>query len=93
MEAFSSLIPMMVIFGVFWFVLIRPQVKEKEAHEALLASLAKDDLVVTWGGLHGRIVSVADRTVVVEMAKGTQITVEKASVLRKASDSSATKSA
>jgi preprotein translocase subunit YajC len=83
---------MMVIFGVFWFVLIRPQVKEKEAHEALLAGLAKDDLVVTWGGLHGRIASVADRTVVIEVAKGTQITVEKASVLRKASDGSAAKS-
>ena len=92
MEVFSSLIPMLLVFGVFWFVLIRPQVKEKEAHEALLAGLAKDDQVVTWGGLHGRVVSVADRTVVLEIARGTQITLEKQSVLRKVGDGSAAKS-
>lgn len=91
MEVLSSIVPMLLIFGVFWFVLIRPQVKERETQEAMIAGLAKDDRVVTWGGLHGRVAAVAESTVTVEVAKGVTVTLEKASVLRKVTGEPANK--
>jgi preprotein translocase subunit YajC len=80
---FEQFIPILLILGLMWFLLIRPQNQERAAHEALLASLAKDDEVVTQGGIFGKIVSVGTETVVLQIADRTRITLEKQFVARR----------
>lgn len=83
MSGLSNIVPILLILVVFWLVLIKPQNDERAAHEALLASLSKDDHVVTSGGIHGWIVSVDAETVLVEIAKGTRIVLEKSNIVRR----------
>lgn len=83
MEELGSLVPFFLILAVMYFLIIRPQVKEKEAHDKLLESLKKDDEVVTASGLHGVIVGVDEATVKLSIAKGTRITLDKSAIARK----------
>jgi preprotein translocase subunit YajC len=79
----GGLFPIIMMFGIFWFVLLRPQSKERKAHEAMVAALQKGDKVVTKSGVHGRIGEVGDNTVDLEIADKVRITVDKMSVARK----------
>jgi preprotein translocase subunit YajC len=79
-------IPIILMVGVIYVMMIRPQIQEQEAHETLLKSLAKDDRVVTAAGVHGRIVKVEEHTVNLEVAKSTTIVIDKQSVVRRPSD-------
>ncbi len=83
MGGFEQILPLFLVFGLMYFLLIRPQNQERAAHEALLASLTKDDSVVTQGGVFGRIVSVSAETVVIEIADKTRVTLEKTAVVRR----------
>lgn len=78
-----DLMPIVAIVGVMYFLLWRPQQQEREAQEAMLASLQRDDRIVTIGGLHGTIVEVAATTLVVSVAERTSVTIEKSAVARK----------
>lgn len=73
----------LIMIGIFYFVLIRPQQKERKAHEALIAGLQKGNKVVTRAGLHGRVQAVNDGTIDLEIADKTVVTIEKMSVQRK----------
>ena len=77
---FMQLLPMILMFGVLWFLMIRPQMKKAKEHKALLAALAKGDEVVTQGGILGRIVKVDESYVTVEIAAGTEVVVQKPSI-------------
>lgn len=68
---------------VMWFLIIKPQMDEKREHDELVASLAKDDRVVTRSGLHARVVQVQEETVVLEIADKTRVTCDKSSVARR----------
>ncbi len=72
---FTMLVPMALIFMIFYFLLIRPQQKQQEA---LLKSIEKGDHVVTTGGLHGKVTGVADDTLTIEIAavKGDRVRVK-----------------
>lgn len=93
--------PILLIFAVMYFLVIRPQVTEKQNHDKLLASLARGDRVVTASGIHGTIASVDTDIVVIEVGERTRLVVDKSSVGRrieekkdgdkKAEDPSATK--
>lgn len=83
MSGLGNAIPILLIIASFWFLVIKPQNDERAAHEALLASLSRDDEVVTSAGIHGRIVSVDVDTVELEIAKGVRIVVEKQNVVRR----------
>lgn len=72
----------MMMIAVFYFVLIRPQQKERKAHEGFVASLQKGQRVVTRSGLHGRVDTVEEKTVVLEIADKVRVTVDKMSVQR-----------
>ncbi len=63
----SSFLPLIIIFGIFWFLLIRPQQKEKKAHQQMLANLKKGDKVITSSGIYGVIFEVKDQTVIVRI--------------------------
>ena len=78
---FMQLLPMILMFGVLWFLMIRPQMKKAKEHKALLAALQKGDEVVTGGGLTGRVTKVGEAYVHVEIADGVEVVVQKPSVV------------
>ena len=77
---FMQLLPMILMFVVLWFLMIRPQMKKAKEHKALLAALAKGDEVVTGGGLVGKVIKVGDNYVTLEIAEGTEVVVQKPSI-------------
>ncbi len=72
------------IIGVFWFFMIRPQQKKRKDQQNFIESLKKGDAVVTIGGLHGRVASVDETTVTLEVDRGVKMVFEKTSVSREA---------
>lgn len=75
-----QMLPMILMFVVLWFLMIRPQMKKAKEHKALLAALTKGDEVVTQGGIVGKVVKVGDNYVTVEIAEGTEVVVQKPSI-------------
>ena len=73
-------LPMIALFVIFYFLLIRPQQKRQKEHKNMVADLAKGDEIVTMGGLLGKITAVDDNFVTVEIAKGTEVRVQRMSV-------------
>jgi preprotein translocase subunit YajC len=72
-----QLLPLLLMFVVFYFLLIRPQAKRAKEHRALVAGLATGDEVVTSGGILGRIVEAGDQFVTVEVAEGVRLKVQR----------------
>jgi preprotein translocase subunit YajC len=84
-ESDSSMWPMIgflvVIFGLFYFVMIRPQRKRQREHQTMMQELQKGDKVITAGGIYGTIESVSDDNVVLKVESGTTIRVARGSVV------------
>ena len=76
-----SVLPMLFIFGIFYFLLIRPQKKQQQEHQKMVASLGKNDEVVTSGGIMGTIVNVKDKSFVIRIDDNTKIEVLKSYIL------------
>jgi preprotein translocase subunit YajC len=76
----TTLIMFALIFFIFYFMIIRPQQKRTKEREKLLGNLKKGDKVVTSGGIHGTIVSLEDKTVLVQIADNVKVKVERGSV-------------
>ena len=77
---FGPLGVMILIFGFFYMLVIRPQQKKEKDKESMRASLKKNDEVVTAGGLHGRVVDVRDNLLFLEIAPNVRVKMERASV-------------
>ena len=75
-----SLMPIILIFVIFYFLLIRPQKKSQETHKNMLSQLKKNDEVITTGGIHGTIVNVKDNTVVLKIDDNVKIEVQKIAI-------------
>ena len=69
----ASFLPIIILFAIFYFLLIRPQQKKAKEHREMVASLKKGMRVITSGGIHGTITSVDDTTVGVEIAESVKI--------------------
>ena len=80
----TTLLFLVALFGIMYFVMIRPQQKQLKEHKALLAALKKGDDVVTQGGVLGKIHAVTDKIVTLEVANGVRIRVLKTSIQGKA---------
>lgn len=72
-----SFLPLIILFGIFYFMLIRPQMKRAKEQKAMITALARGDEVVTTGGLLGRIDEMADQFVTLEIADGVRVKVSK----------------
>ena len=72
--------PMVLMFVVLWFFMIRPQMKKAKDHKALIEALAKGDEVVTQGGMVGKITKVGESYVTIEVAAGTEVVVQKPAI-------------
>ena len=77
---FGAFIPLILMFVIFYFLLIRPQQKKTKQHRELLATLKKGDRVVSSGGLHGVITGITDDIVTMEIAPKVRVKVSRASV-------------
>ncbi len=73
----AGLFPIFLIFGIFYFLLIRPQQKQQKKHRELLSQLKKNDEVVTNGGIHGTVVNVDEETVTLRVDDNTRIKFQK----------------
>ena len=78
-----SLLPLVLIFVVFYFLLIRPQQKRQKKHQKLLQALNRGDQVITSSGIHGTIANVKERTVIVVIADGVKVEIEKSHIAGK----------
>lgn len=79
-DPFSFLLPMVIIFGAFYFLLIRPQQKKQKAHSALVSELSIGDEIITAGGMLGRITGVSEHYAIVHIAADTEIKIQKSSI-------------
>jgi preprotein translocase subunit YajC len=77
---FGFLLPMLIIFGAFYFLLIRPQQKRQKAHTALVSALATGDEVLTAGGILGKVTAVSDHYATLQIADDVEIKVQKSTV-------------
>lgn len=75
-----ELLPLLVLFAVFYFFLIRPQMKRQKEHRQMVEALAKGDEIVTSGGIAGRITDMSDTFLTMEIAKGIEVKVQKQAV-------------
>lgn len=78
----GSMLPLILMFVVLYFVMIRPQMKRQKEHRAMIDALAKGDEVVIAGGVIGRIAKMGDSYVHVEVANGVEMQVQRASVMQ-----------
>jgi preprotein translocase subunit YajC len=72
-----SFLPLVLIFVVFYFLLIRPQQKKAKQHQDMLGKLKKNDEVMTSGGIYGKVVTLADNVVTLEVAPNVRIRVNR----------------
>ena len=78
----ESIIMLLLMVAVFYFLLIRPQQKRAKQHKELIDALKVGDQVVSAGGLHGKVASVQDTVVALEVASGVKIKMDRASIVR-----------
>jgi preprotein translocase subunit YajC len=76
-DSFLSLLPLVLIFGVFYFLLIRPQNKRQKEHKELVANIAVGDEVATGGGVLGTVTEVRDQFVHIQVADGVILKVQR----------------
>ena len=80
LSSITGILPLIFMFVVLWFLMIRPQMKRAKEHKALIEGLQKNDEVLTQGGIVGKVVSISDAYVTVEVAANTQIIVQKQAI-------------
>ncbi|MGM0454128.1 MAG: preprotein translocase subunit YajC [Thermodesulfobacteriota bacterium] len=77
---FAAFIPIILMFVIFYFLLIRPQQKKAKAHQEMVANLKKGDRVVTNGGIHGVITAIDESTATIEIAEKVRVKFSRGSV-------------
>jgi preprotein translocase subunit YajC len=77
---FSAFIPLILMFVIFYFLLIRPQQKKTKEHREMITNLKKGDRIITGGGIHGRITGVSDTALTVEIADKVRVKVARGNV-------------
>ena len=82
MSSLTSMLPLVLMFAVLYFVMIRPQMKKQKEHRAMVDALAKGDEVITAGGLLGRVSRLGEGFISVEVADGVEVQLQRASVVQ-----------
>ena len=81
-DTLMSMLPLVLMFVVLYFIMIRPQMKRQKEHKAMIDALAKGDDVVVAGGVLGRVSKVGETYVHVEVANGVELQVQRTAVLQ-----------
>ncbi len=77
-----SMLPLLLMFGVLYFVMIRPQMKKQKEHRSMIDALAKGDEVVTAGGLLGKVSKLGESHIGVEIASGVEVQMQRSAVVQ-----------
>jgi len=80
MEGLGSIIPLILMFVIFYFLLIRPQQKKQKKVQEMQSKLEKGDKIITIGGLHGTVHALDEGSLVVEVEDGTKLTYDRSAV-------------
>lgn len=78
--AWTTFLPIIGMVAIFWFLLIRPQMRQQKAHREKIAAVKKGDQVITAGGLLGKVVKVDDQYAEIEIAQGVKVKAVKATL-------------
>ena len=79
-DAFMQFLPIIIMFVILYFLMIRPQQKKAKEHKALLDALSKGDEIVTQGGLAGRVVKVGEDFVLISLADNVEVQIQKPAI-------------
>jgi len=82
MSSLTGMLPLVLMFVVLYFVMIRPQMKRQKEHKAMIDALAKGDEVATAGGLLGKVSKLGDSTLSVEIATGVEVQLQRSAVVQ-----------
>jgi preprotein translocase subunit YajC len=81
-SSMMSMLPLVLMFVVLYFVMIRPQMKKQKEHKAMIDAIAKGDEVVTAGGVLGKVSKIGDSYVGLEVANGVEIQIQRSAVVQ-----------
>lgn len=81
-SSLMSMLPLVLMFVVLYFVMIRPQMKKQKEHRAMVEALAKGDEVVTTGGVLGKVTKLGDSFLGVEISNGVEVQVQRSAVIQ-----------
>ena len=82
MSTLQSMLPLVLMFVVLYFVMIRPQMKRQKEHRAMIDAIAKGDEVATAGGLLGKITKLSDGYLTMEVASGVEVQLQRSAVVQ-----------
>ncbi len=82
MSTLTGMLPLVLMFVVLYFIMIRPQMKRQKEHRAMVQAIAKGDEVVIGGGMLGRVTRLSEQYLHVEIANGVEVQVQRAAVLQ-----------
>lgn len=82
MSSLGSMLPLLLMFVVLYFIMIRPQMKKQKEHRAMIDALAKGDEIATAGGLIGRVTKLGEGSLSVEIATGVEVQLQRHAVVQ-----------
>lgn len=82
----QQFLPLILLFVVFYFLILRPQQKRQKEHRQLIESINQNDVLITIGGVYGKVVKVKDNTVVLRLAEKVEVEFEKSAIARRANN-------
>ena len=82
MSTLTGMLPLVLMFVVLYFIMIRPQMKRQKEHRAMVEAIAKGDEVVVGGGMLGKVARVAEQYLYVEIANGVEVQVQRSAVVQ-----------
>jgi len=82
MSSLGSMLPLVLMFVVLYFIMIRPQMKRQKEHRAMIEALAKGDEVATAGGLLGKVSKLGETHVGLEIAEGVEVQIQRSAVVQ-----------
>ena len=82
MSSLTGMLPLVLMFVVLYFVMIRPQMKKQKEHRAMIDALAKGDEVATAGGLLGKVTKMGDSYLTLEVAPGIEVQLQRSAIVQ-----------
>ena len=82
MSSLTGMLPLVLMFVVLYFVMIRPQMKKQKEHRAMIAALAAGDEVATAGGLLGKVTKLGESYLTLEVAPGTEVQLQRTAIVQ-----------
>jgi len=86
MQGLEQFLPLIFLFAIFYFLIIRPQQKQQKEHTAMLESLEKGDKIITTGGLHAEVVKVEEDFIKIKLNDASIVKLEKTFIVKKLED-------